>query len=278
MANPHFVPFDNYSCKNCGNEFTGIVCNHCGQHPVLNKLSIKTLWKEWRERRKYDSGKLYKTLINLFLRPGTVIRGYLDGKRHTYYNAVNFFLLAASLIAFATIQFNNFNMEEGIEGMKAVLIPLGYPESVFENNVMVEYFAWVRSHMNIVLLVSLPVMALSSRIIFYKRGLSLGEHLIMHCYAYGFSSLVMVPFYVFGDPMAIGSPFQLIVSVVFMFWYTWVFKDMFKIALWKSLPLVILWYILYFLLIILISLVVGIVVGFIGVLVVLGLKKVGLLG
>ena len=132
MANPHFIPFGNYTCKNCGNEFSGIVCNHCGQHPVLKRLSIKTLWREWRERRKYDSGKLSKTVFSLIIKPGTVIREYLDGKRHSWYNAVNFFLLAASLVAFVTIQFNGFDSKESIEGLKAALVPMGYPESAFE--------------------------------------------------------------------------------------------------------------------------------------------------
>jgi hypothetical protein len=278
MANPHFVPFDTYVCKNCENEFNGIVCNHCGQHPVTSRLSLKTLWKEWRERRKFDGSKLFKTFISLFLRPGAVIRGYLDGKRHSYYNAVNFFLLAASLIAFATLQFNTFNMEEAVEGMKKLLLPFGYPEEAFENNAMLEYIAWVRSHMNLILLASLPVMALSSWILFRKRGFSLGEHLIMHCYAYGFSNMIMIPAYVFGNPMAIGSPFQMILSVVFVIWYTWVYKDLFNMALWKSFILVIIWYILYFILIMVISLVLGIAIGFLAAIVIIGLKKIGLLG
>ena len=143
---------------------------------------------------------------------------------------------------------------------------------------MVEWFAWIRGHMNVVLFFTLPAMALGSWIMLRKRGYNFGEHLIMHCYAYGFTSILMTPFYAFGNPMDLGNTFQLIVSTIFLGYYSWVYKDVFKMAWWKAILTTLVWYLFYFLIIIVSSLLLGIIGGIIGVFIYMGLQKIGLIG
>ena len=156
MAGYHYVPFGHYQCQNCDNEFDGIVCNVCGQHPVQKKLTVKVLKNEFVARRKYDFKVLWKTMLGLILRPGKVIHEYLDGKRHTWYNGVNFFLLAGTLAAFVTLQFSSFDSAEGVKAIKEAWASMGVQESQMGNDFLIKYRAWIQAHYNILLLFALP--------------------------------------------------------------------------------------------------------------------------
>lgn len=278
MASTHFVPYGNYQCKNCNNAFEGIVCNVCGQHPVQEKLTLKVLWKEWRDRRKYDSKSLFKTMIALFLRPGDVIGDYLNGKRHTWYNAVNFFLLAGTLAAFVTLQFSEFNATDSVENLASTFEAMGINFDENQRSFQLKYMAWIQGHYNIILLLALPFMALASWIIFRKRGYSLGEHLIMHCYGYGLINFALLPFLAVANPFLLGGAWQIGFSILFIIWYTWIFKKVFNLGTIKSFLIAIFWYFLYFFLIIAISLITGLVIGLVAALVIIGVKKTGLIG
>lgn len=90
-------------CLNCGNDFEGAYCPHCGQSHDTRRISWHSFWRTFVMTGIGLQGTLPRTLIELFYRPGFLIRDYLAGKRQHYLNPFRCLLLLAAIF----ILFNN---------------------------------------------------------------------------------------------------------------------------------------------------------------------------
>ncbi len=86
------------NCSHCGHEFVGNYCPRCGQHRDAGKGKPHFL-KTFREAYPQLSSNFLRTIINLALRPGYMIRDYFRGHRVLYQNPVSTFLIAISIVA-----------------------------------------------------------------------------------------------------------------------------------------------------------------------------------
>ncbi len=95
------------TCKNCNHPFEGPYCNHCRQAAATARITWKEVFVQLRRATvDVDSGFLF-TARELFLRPGTTIQHYLDGKRVNYANPFFYVLLLAG---FGSILFLTFDV------------------------------------------------------------------------------------------------------------------------------------------------------------------------
>ena len=92
------VSRDVATCSHCGHVFCGNYCPRCGQHRAAGKGKPR-LFKTFREAYPQLSGNFIRTIINLALRPGYMIRDYFRGHRVLYQNPVSAFLIAVSIAA-----------------------------------------------------------------------------------------------------------------------------------------------------------------------------------
>ncbi len=98
--------FRGVECLNCGHplDMSDRYCPNCSQANSTKKLSIKDFFDEFMSSLfNYDS-RLFKTLSALLLRPGTITRDYINGKRMTYTNPFRF-LLSLAFIYFLMFTF-----------------------------------------------------------------------------------------------------------------------------------------------------------------------------
>lgn len=96
-------------CLNCGHplEISDRYCSYCGQLNSVKRLSLKDFFGEFLNSIiTYDSRFRY-TIKDIILKPGTITRNYVDGKRLKYANPFRFFLsisilyfLVANLISY----------------------------------------------------------------------------------------------------------------------------------------------------------------------------------
>ena len=86
------------NCSHCGHEFVGNYCPRCGQHRDAGKGKPHFL-KTFREAYPQLSSNFLRTIINLAIRPGYMIRDYFRGHRVLYQNPVSTFLIAISIVA-----------------------------------------------------------------------------------------------------------------------------------------------------------------------------------
>lgn len=91
---------EKFTCKNCGEEFEGNYCNHCGQRRI-ERHRFQEIKDSIGDALELKRGFL-KTIIGLFKRPSVVVQDYLYGKTKPYQNPFSL-LLAVAVITYLII-------------------------------------------------------------------------------------------------------------------------------------------------------------------------------
>ncbi|MBC32112.1 MAG: hypothetical protein CMH48_14870 [Muricauda sp.] len=100
--------FRGNQCLNCGHplDISDKYCPNCSQANSTKKLVLKDFFDEFFSSLvNYDS-KLLKTLYTLLVKPGTITKDYIAGKRVSYTNPFRF-LLSLAFIYFLLFTYDN---------------------------------------------------------------------------------------------------------------------------------------------------------------------------
>ena len=84
-------------CLNCGTEVAGRFCQQCGQENVEVKESFSQLLRHFIEDLTHFDGKLWKTLKLLLLKPASLTKLYMDGKRAAYIHPIRMYLFVSAV-------------------------------------------------------------------------------------------------------------------------------------------------------------------------------------
>lgn len=87
---------ERHVCSSCKTEFTGNYCPRCGQAAEVGRFSFKKALMLFLDVWAIGNRSMLRSLRDLMLRPGYMIRDYLRGMRSAYFPPFKmFFLLAA---------------------------------------------------------------------------------------------------------------------------------------------------------------------------------------
>ena len=87
------------TCKNCGYIFKGNFCNICSQSAATKRINFEFLWEDLEHGLlHYDKGLLY-SLKKLFLKPGSAIQEYIQGKRVHHFRPISMVIVLATVYA-----------------------------------------------------------------------------------------------------------------------------------------------------------------------------------
>ena len=100
------TPQETQHCLNCGQDYKGAYCPHCGQSHATHRITWGNFWRNFVMNGIGLQGTLPHTIIELFYRPGFLIRDYLAGKRQHYTNPFRMLLLTAAIF----ILFNSMGL------------------------------------------------------------------------------------------------------------------------------------------------------------------------
>ena len=100
------TPQETQHCLNCGQGYEGAYCPHCGQSHATHRITWGNFWRNFVMNGIGLQGTLPHTIIELFYRPGFLIRDYLAGKRQHYTNPFRMLLLTAAIF----ILFNSMGL------------------------------------------------------------------------------------------------------------------------------------------------------------------------
>lgn len=97
------------ACKNCGVTTSGNFCHQCGQATHLHVPSAREFLHEFIAHYVALEGKLWRSLMLLFSKPGLLTREYIEGRRVRYVEPLRLYL-SFSIIFFALFKFSGVTL------------------------------------------------------------------------------------------------------------------------------------------------------------------------
>ena len=146
-------------CKNCNILLVteSQYCNSCGAKVINNKLTLKSLFKDFSETYLNYDNKFLQTFVSLFTKPEDVIGGYIEGVRKKYVDVVSYFALAITLSGLYIIILNNF-FPEAMD-FSAIVSP-GQEEFQRKN------LSYVQEYQSLFMMLYVPIYAVMCRLSF----------------------------------------------------------------------------------------------------------------
>ena len=88
---------DEHVCATCGTHFEGNYCPRCGQSAKIGRYSFKKAFLLFLDVWGVGNRGMFRTLRDLILRPGYMIRDYLRGMQMAYFPPFKMFFLLFAL-------------------------------------------------------------------------------------------------------------------------------------------------------------------------------------
>ncbi len=215
-------------CKSCGTEYKGSFCNNCGQKNITERNTLKHFINIAFNCFDLNRGVIF-TAISLFKNPGKVINDYISGKTKPYYNPLSYLFIIASIYALLMIWLNVF--DSGFGDMKDIL---GHDEQQAKLQSVLN--SYIKKYMSFISILILPFYSLISMWVLKRHKLNYAEHLIINSYfiAQYLLTITILILVLFLIPSVI-KYVMLIGSVVYISYYSYSFKSVFKISIIRSL-------------------------------------------
>jgi hypothetical protein len=156
-------------CKNCTHTFEGNFCANCGQKTTTKRLDWQYVYDELKYTFLHVNNGLLFTAKQLYIRPGIMVREFIEGKRVKHYKPILMVFVLAGIMGLAL---HYLKLEKLVSNYNS-----GNPE------VTAKTFRWISSHYTIVELLLLPIISLASWISFRKWGYNYIENVIINSFA-----------------------------------------------------------------------------------------------
>lgn len=215
------------TCINCGEDLSENhaheFCSNCGQYQVHKRLTIRVILLEILAVLTNVERGLWRTIEDLTVRPGTVIKGYWAGKTRTYFNPFRYAFLMATFSALLTLSTGVYDKQIGemqSEGLVAQTQTDQSPEELSAQAELNEKIqTTIRKYLSFFTLIVIPFAAFCLWLFLKDKGKYLGEHMVTTAYYFGHTSLLSIPliFLSFFDVLhAMG---QVVLSMIINFVY-----------------------------------------------------------
>lgn len=256
------------SCKTCDNtlDSSSRFCSNCGAKIVSERLSLKGTWEEFIGPFFSWDNNFWRTFFGLFKNPKAVLEAYINGARKKYFQPFSYIILYATIAVFF---YKFFPMEPIIEysdGFSKGFESGGGSSAKAPKIDMSKFMNTIMSYYNFIIILLLPVYALTSYIVYAKRGHNFFEHLVFNSYIQanlGFISLFLQVLLV----SILGITFQVystLFLILFVFFTIYFLKKLYnqniKQMLVSGIKYVFLFAGLYMAVIIIFSIVFGVIV------------------
>jgi len=92
-------------CMNCDAALMGEFCSGCGQRATQYSVSLGVLARDFADEYLSFDSRLFRTVLNLFFRPGFLTRQYLIGRRARYVAPLRLYIVGSLLffLAFSVV-------------------------------------------------------------------------------------------------------------------------------------------------------------------------------
>lgn len=175
-------------CKNCGQSLELSYCPLCGQRDLDFKRDWKGLVGEYASSFLNLDGKILRGLVDISFRPGLMTQKFLEGKRASQIPPLRFYLFASlAFFLWVTMQesvsFDDFAVEKPLIQEEPIDADTDHPawvqtlEEKMRNpeSLRATFTTWMPR----VFLLGVPLLAISTRLLFFKRSFVYLEHIVI---------------------------------------------------------------------------------------------------
>lgn len=214
-------------CKNCafGLESHHKFCNHCGAKVITNRLTLRSLWEEFRDNFLNVDNRIFKTFLHMFTKPEVVIGGYIGGVRKRYFNVVSYYAMALTVAGLQIFILRKF-FPEALD--ISILIPENTPQSTFD-------MEWTYDYYTILALINIPIYSLMAWLSFIGlKKYNFTEHLVVMGYVFAQFTFTSLPFIL--AAVALGANFYIssYVLLIPLFVFTsYCYKKLYPLPFWQ---------------------------------------------
>jgi hypothetical protein len=148
------------ACRNCETPHATEqrFCGACGQRTGAERLTMRHIGHEIVHALTHADHSVFALIRQLVYRPGHVAREYVEGKRKKYFSPFTFLVivvgLASFMIVITGVQFFGPTTDSGAGG-------------------------FLQRHVNLVILLQMPLIAGWSALLFWPSRLNYAEHLVL---------------------------------------------------------------------------------------------------
>jgi hypothetical protein len=225
------------ACLNCAGALSGAYCAQCGQPAATGRLTLRALAREvFAQVVELDHGLLH-TIVDLLRAPGTMMKGYLAGRRRKYTGPVTFVVLAtaASLLRSALIPGEKAALDAKFTHPDPVLLEFFGTARWAMYTDLAKFVAYNKLVFDAAMLI--PIM-LAVRFLFRKRGVNLAESGVFTAYTFGEATFISVvttaPFHLMGMEGVAPGVMMLVIAGYLLYAGFGMFGRSFSVA-WRVL-------------------------------------------
>ena len=181
-------------CLNCEHELTAEdrFCPRCGQKAHTHRLTLVHFFHEFFHAFTHTDKGILHLLKSLALRPGTVAREYMAGKRKKYFNPFTFFLIIMGIFVFTGTVFRKSDIAVRPDEQVLQRIPSeeGRQQYIATMQRVENVRNFTNKHGNVIAMVAIPFISLLTWLFFRRKGYNYAEHLTANMLFITFSNLL----------------------------------------------------------------------------------------
>ncbi len=184
-----------FSCKNCGNQFEGKFCNVCGQKASTYRITWKEVWHHLPHAILHLNEEFLYTVKELTVRPGDMIREYLEGKRKPHFNPFLMLTLLAGLCSYLYVHFH----------FQTILASVSLDKLEEQNALLAHKYFAVRT------IIFCLICSVGDYLFFYEKKYTLPEMVIANTFMFSevtVFQLLFIPFLLLGRYLDINFYFR----------------------------------------------------------------------
>jgi hypothetical protein len=215
-------------CKNCGQEFNGKYCTHCGEKVYgPHDKTVTYIFEEAFHFITHFEGNFFTSIRAIFKKPGTLSFDYCNGIRKRYYKPVSmFFFVIVVYLLFPGIFPQGLNMEMKYHANQNAYH--AYATRMIEAKMQQRHMSYAQVNMRyheishnvskFMLFILLPFSTLLLLMLFPKRGVfydhfMIGTEINVFFLLYGFMLM----------PLVVGIAMSLIAQLAHVFFEAYTF-------------------------------------------------------
>jgi hypothetical protein len=217
------------NCQNCSTLILNNFCDNCGQKK-FKKIDRKYIWDEIQYTFLHTNKGFLYSIKNIIKNPGKTARAFIDGNRVNHYKPILLVFVLSGISTFISVKIIGFEKIMSAFYVKETL------NSGYMNDVMTS----LKSYNSILMLLFVPVFALTTKLAFRKWGNNYYEHLVMNAYIVCvyilFNIIIISPLlYLFKNNMDYFTMISSLTMVSVPFILVWFFKGFYPDKSIKSI-------------------------------------------